>query len=274
MYLTPTPERGGIPVMAEPVPVTVPATLPTTSQPLPDTPTPTQLPTGTPTVTPLQSTPTIDTTLIPTSDIPPILYYTQSGDTLSAVAARFGVETNQITSAVTLPLTGLIDPGTLLVIPDVLGEVGPNTQILPDSEFVFSVTAADFDIYAYIAEAGGELSKYREYLGSAGWTTGAQAIERIAVENSINPRLLLAILDYEGNWVTGRPRDYRHTQYPMGFEKRFEQGVFRQMVLAVNHLHTGYYGSIRTSVSRRCTRRSSAIPGCALRTLARSSRTA
>ena len=60
---------------------------------------------------------------------------------------------------------------------------------MPDSEIVFSVTAADFDIYRYIAEAGGELSKYREYLGSVGWTTGSRAIERIAVRKLDQPAL-------------------------------------------------------------------------------------
>lgn len=242
VYQTPTSVSGGIPVMAEPAPVTVPATQTPTIPPASATATPTQEPTQTPTVTPLQNTPTIQANLIPTSDTPPILYYVQSGDTMSAVANRFGIKMEEITSAVPLPAIGLIDPGTLLVIPDKLDGFGPNAQILPDSEFVFSATAADFDIYAYIGTAGGELSKYREYLGSAGWTTGSQAIERIAVENSINPRLLLALLDYEGNWVSGSPRDFRHTQYPMGFDRRFEQGVFRQMILAVNHLHVGYYG--------------------------------
>jgi LasA protease len=240
--MTPTPESGGLSIMAEPVPVIIPTTQTPAGEPVPATLTPTQEPTQTATVTPLQNTPAIETTLIPNSGTPAILYYSQSGDSLSAVAARFGVESGEITSAGPLSPTGLIDPGTLLVIPDKLGDHGPNAQIMPDSEIVFSVTAADFDIYAYIAAAGGELSKYREYLGSVGWTTGSQAIERIAIENSINPRLLLAILDYEGNWVTGSARDYRHTQYPMGFDKRFEQGVFRQMILAVNHLYTGYYG--------------------------------
>ena len=240
--MTPTPETGGIPVMAEPVPVTIPTTLTPASEPVPATPTPTQEPIQTASVTPLQNTPTIETTLIPNSGTPPVLYYSQSGDSLTAVAARFGVELSEITSAGPLPPNGLIDPGTLLVIPDKLGDYGPNIQIMPDSEIVFSVTAADFDIYAYIAAASGELSKYREYLGSVGWTTGSQAIERITIENSINPRLLLAILDYEGNWVTGSPTDYLHTQFPMGFDERFEQGVFRQMILAVNHLYTGYYG--------------------------------
>lgn len=248
VYATPTSESKGSPGLAGQAPAITP-TLPTApvepsvsvSEVLAATPTQTLEPTNTPLPASTQE-PAINTTPLPTSDTPPILYYAQSGDTLSAVAARFGVNPNEITATQTLPRTGLIDPGTLLVIPDELTDYGPNAQIMPDSEVVFSVSAADFDIYAYVAEAGGELSKYREFLSSAGWTTGSQAIERIAIENSINPRLLLSVLDFEGKWVTGKPQDYRHTQYPMGFEKEFEKGIFRQMVLAVNQLYIGYYG--------------------------------
>ena len=239
-YMTPTPDSMSvISVVQAPTQPVLPTPV---SEPVPATPTPIPQPTDTPVVAPTQSDPGLETTPFPTSDSPPILYYSQSGDTLPAVAVHFGVTPDEITSSKTLPKIGLIDPGTLLVIPDQQLQYGPNAQIMPDSEIVFSVTATDFDIYAYIGEAGGELSKYKEYLGSAGWTTGSQAIDRISIENSINPRLLLALLDYEGNWVTGNPSDYLHTQYPMGFESEFEKGVFRQMVLAVNQLYSGYYG--------------------------------
>ena len=212
------------------------------SEPISATPTLIPTPTKTPVVALTPKDPEANTTPLPTSDKPPILYYSQSGDTLAAVAAHFSVETDEITSSKSLPRTGLIDPGTLLVIPEKLTEYGPSAQIMPDSEIVFSVSAADFDIFAYVEEAGGELASYREYLSSAGWTTGSQAIARIASENSINPRLLLAILDFEGNWVTGSPTDYLHTHYPMGFEQEFEKGVFRQTVIVVNQLYIGYYG--------------------------------
>jgi len=240
-YVTPTSFASEISVVIEPTQPVLPTPV---SEPIPATPTPTSTPspTETPVVLFTPKETVLETTPLPTSDGPPILYYSQSGDTLQAVAAHFDVETTEITSAESLPASGLIDPGTLLVIPERLADYGPNAQIMPDSEIIFSVSAADFDASAYIAEAGGELSKYREFLGSTGWTTGSQAIERIAIENSINPRLLLAILDYEGHWVTGNPSDYLHTQFPMGFESQFEKGVFRQMILAVNHLYTGYYG--------------------------------
>ena len=238
-YLTPTPYAQQFPVALE---LSTNVTPTPASEPVPATPTKFLAPTRTPVIAPTKKEPAVEKTPLPTLDVPPFLYYAQSGDTLNAVATRFGALPDEITSSEALPETGLIDPGTLLVIPERLTEYGPDAQIMPDSEIVYSVSAADFDIYAYVSEAGGDLSKYKEYLSSAGWTTGAQAIERIAMENSINPRLLLAILDYEGDWVTGSPTDFLHKNYPMGFEEEFEKGIFRQMVIAVNQLHVGYYG--------------------------------
>jgi len=199
-----------------------------------------------PTITPVAASSriqaTVTPTLLPTPDAPPILYYTQSGDTLPAVATRFGVHQNEITSSQPIPKFGWINPGVLLVIPDRLEEFGPNAQVIPDSEVVFSTAATDFDVFSYVSEAGGELSKYREFLNSTGWETGAEIIERLARENSINPRLLLAVLDYQGNWVTSSPDNYLKRTYPMGYEKEFKDGIFSQMVWAVNQLFAGYYG--------------------------------
>lgn len=229
---------------------------------IPDTPTatasPTPLPrptrtfTPTPTLIPLQSstpsspstrTSSVEATLTPTFDVPATLYYAQSGDTVPALAARFNVDPSEVRADAALPESGLIAPGTLLVIPDrITDQTTPNIQLIPDSELVFSATATDFDIAAYIKDANGNLSRYREYLGSTGWTSGADEIKRLAYENSINPRLLLAILDYESRWVHGKPVDALHTDYPMGYQNTLYKGLFSQMVWAVNQLSIGYYG--------------------------------
>jgi LasA protease len=179
----------------------------------------------------------------PTFDVPAILYYAQSGDTLEAVAHRFEVEPSEVRSEASLPETGLVAPGTLLVIPDrIVQSTTPSDQIIPDSELVFSGTAADFDIAGYIGQAGGRLAGYREYLGSTGWTTGPDEIRRLAYENSINPRLLLAILEYESRWVDSESVDLIHDEYPMGYVNLYYRGLFSQMVWAVNQLSIGYYG--------------------------------
>jgi hypothetical protein len=88
--------------------------------------------------------------------------------------------------------------------------------LIPDSEVVFSPSAADFDVEAYVQEAGGYLSTYYDWLGSTGKTSGAAIVKRIATENSINPRLLLALLEYQSGWIYGQPDNLLKTDYPMG----------------------------------------------------------
>ena len=182
-------------------------------------------------------------TATPLNDAAPFLYYAQSGDMLSAVAARFNVSESEIISDADLTKTTLIDPGTLLVIPNRINEATtPNIQLLPDSEFVFSATGLDFDTEAYVKEQNGYLSTFRDYLGSTGWIQGYDAIDRLAIENSVNPRLLLALLEYEARWVRGQPIDLLHTDFPMGFNDYHYKGMSVQMTWAINTMSIAYYG--------------------------------
>jgi len=212
-----------------------------TADPPTPIPTWTPQPTFTPTSTPFPPTPTL--TPVSVTQRAPLLYYAQAGDSLSAVAAHFGVEASEITSSETLPETGLLLPDTLLIIPNRLGETTPYVPIMPDSEVVYSPSAMDFDIDSYVTEAGGYLgATYREYLVSTGWNNGAQAVQRIAIDNSINPRLLLALIQYESGWVNGQPSNLAQEDYPLGFINYYYRGLFRQMMLAVQELSNGYYG--------------------------------
>jgi LasA protease len=191
------------------------------------------------------ATSTIESAPVNMTNVPTLLYYTQSGDWLPAVAKRFGVDVSEITSPKILAVNGLLDVGTLLIIPDRRDQTIQYTaavQILPDNEVVFSATALDFDILTYVKEAGGHLSSYREYLGTSGWTTGAGVIERTAYENSVNSRLLLALLDYEARWVRGTPENKFRTDYPFGHENFRNKGLFMQLAWGVSKLSIGYYG--------------------------------
>ena len=196
-------------------------------------------------ITPDAAPPFVESTatIVPSYDAAPFLYYAQSGDMLSAVANRFGVEESEITSDADLTKTTLIDPGTLLIIPNRITEaMTPNVQIMPDAEVIFSFTAADFDVKEFVKQAGGHLSKFKDYLGSTGWINGDDAIERLAIENSINPRLILGLLEFESRWVRGQPIDVLHTEYPMGFNDYHYKGMTVQMVWAINNMAIAYYG--------------------------------
>lgn len=189
-----------------------------------------------PTSPPVAPTPAPNTT-----PLPPVLYYAQAGDTLPAVAVRFGVGQDEITSTENFPVEGFIPPGKLLIIPNRLGETGPADLLIPDSEIVYSPSALDLDIDAYVRDAGGYLSRYREYLAE-GWVSGAQVVYKVAVENSINPRVLLALLEYQSQWVFGSPDNLAKSEYPLGWVHYDKKGLYKQLAWAVQQLSIGYYG--------------------------------
>ncbi len=172
---------------------------------------------------------------------PPVLYYTQAGDTLAAVAVRFGIQPAEITSPNEIPGQGLLEPGQLLIIPSILGETTPADELMPDSEIVYSPSAVDFDIKQYVKDAGGYLNTYTQYLKSEN-LTGAEVIQRVAIENSINPRLLLALLEYQSHWVFGQPANLAQQDYPMGYTEFTSKGLYGQLSWAMTQLSDGYYG--------------------------------
>jgi LasA protease len=222
------------------------AMLGNTAIPLENLPTSTPAPTDPPlpTRTPLVlDSPTPSPSPSPTipANAPPLLYYVQAADTLPVIAVRFNVSPGEITSPDPIVTDTLLTPGQLLIIPHRLANTTTSQHILPDSELVYSPSAIDFDIDAYVKKAGGKLSGYKEWLKSTGTNTGAQIIQRVALENSINPRLLLALLEYNSHWVTGQPENQNQEDYPMGLIDLNEKGLYRQMVWAVNQLSVGYF---------------------------------
>ncbi len=178
-------------------------------------------------------------TLTPTKS-PPVLYYTQPGDTLANLSARFGVQSKEITSPDPIKPSGLLKPGQLLLIPRDLGETSPTTRIFPDSEIVNSPTSLGFDIDNYVNNANGYLKTYREYLGTS-MKTGAEVVLQVATDNSFSPRLLLSLVEFQGHWVTGQPGNLAESEYPLGWYDINYRGLYRQLTWAVEQLSIGYY---------------------------------
>lgn len=238
-------------VEGEPVPTQVQASpIPPTVTEIPSQ-TPTSPPTEVPTITATPSTPepVISPTPPPTPTLSvsnqpdTIVYQSQPGDTLSAVAVRYGVVPSDITAdGGTLPDSGLlVDPGTVLLIPRRLGPTGPSDKLIPDSEMVFSPHAVDFDIKSFVDQQGGFLKSYQEYVGKQ-MRSGAAVLAMAARDNSVNPRLLLAMLEYQSHWVTDPTRPAGAAlDYPMGHEDPTMKGLYRQLTWLSNELGKGYY---------------------------------
>ncbi|HEX2979816.1 MAG TPA: hypothetical protein VHO48_06110 [Anaerolineaceae bacterium] len=179
------------------------------------------------------NTPTVTHTPDPkASPEPPILYYAQAGDTLPVVAKRFNVSPEEITSSGPIPETGFINPNQVLFIPRRLGDTTPSTQLMPDSEVVYSPSVAGFDIAAFLKDAGGYASAQSD---------AAEIIRKAALNNSIHPRILVGLLEYQSHWVFGQPTTLAETNYPMGDYDVKKQYLSAQVSWAIDQLSIGYY---------------------------------
>jgi hypothetical protein len=135
----------------------------------------------------------------------------------------------------------LIDPEIILLIPRRLGVTGPSDLLIPDSELIFSPHAADFDIEAYVEKQGGYLGRYREIIGKR-WRNGPEVVAIVARDNSINPRILLAFLEYFSGWVSDPTLpDAAQLKFPLAHTDPQTQGLFRQLTWLANELGVGYY---------------------------------
>jgi len=168
------------------------------------------------------------------------IYAIRSGDTLEVVASHFSVAPAAITSVEALPESGILPPGHFLVIPKKTDNLLEREMILPDSAVIDSPCAADFDISAFVSAAGGYLSTFSQLVAGAR-ISGAEVVQRVADNQSVNPRLLLAIVEYRSGLVYGsyEPSNINH---PLGFNNEFYKGLYQELSLAARMVNTGYYG--------------------------------
>jgi LasA protease len=129
-------------------------------------------------------------------------------------------------------------------IPDVSvsGAASSDFKIIPDSELVFGPVSSTLDVDAFIQKQGGFLSHYSEFVDEKGTTlTGLEIVKQISYEYSVNPRLLLALLEYQSGWVTQNEISEKQLTYPMKLIDETRQGLYIQLSWAANQLNFGFY---------------------------------
>jgi len=242
--------RGDVEIASNSIPIEYPIDQQPTQIIVQSTATPTISSGELTTATPSRPTPVASPTLPPTPTlsvggaVENLLYESQPGDVLRSLAIRFGVIPSDIraTSGLLPQDGGLVDPGLILVIPDRLENTGPSDRLLPDSELVYSPHTADFDVSAFISSKGGFLNTYTEYVAGL-VRSGSEIVDRAALAHSINPRLLLAFLEYSSGWVTNSTQPSGDAlNYPIGMIDIQYQGLYKQLTWLSNELGKGYYG--------------------------------
>jgi LasA protease len=112
---------------------------------------------------------------------------------------------------------------------------------LPDSEVVYSPAALGFDLEQAVQNSCGPLASYRQYLTDTRWNSAEQVLERVALENSINPRLLLGLLQYQSGCFQDSPLVSQALDYGMGATTWYRKDLYGQLVWAVEGLEKAYY---------------------------------
>jgi murein DD-endopeptidase MepM/ murein hydrolase activator NlpD len=172
------------------------------------------------------------------------VHVVQRGDTLAVIARWYGVTVEAIVAANNLPDEDVLSVGQALVIPTSAYSTGLSFKIIPDSELVFGPALAGFDTAQLVQRYPNSfLANYSEQINDRLWS-GAEIIDRVALEQSINPRLLLALLEYQSQWLSQRTVSGDAALYPMGYIEQPDRvyGLYRQLDWAGKMLQTGYYG--------------------------------
>ncbi len=124
----------------------------------------------------------------------------------------------------------------------VSGAASSDFKIIPDSELVYGPMSSTLDVEAFIQQQGGYLSRHSEYVDEKGMTlTGAEIVKQVSYEYSVNPRLLLALLEYQSGWVTQSEISGKLQTYPMKLIDDTRQGLYIQLSWAANQLNFGFY---------------------------------
>lgn len=171
-------------------------------------------------------------------------YTAISGDTLPVLAIRFNTSVEEIRAAnpIIPPDATTLPPGMPMQIPIYYRALwGSPFQILPDSLFINGPAQIGFDTSAFVDGYPGWLREYRAYAAGAN-RTGAEIIDYVALNFSVSPRVLLALLEYQTGALTSASLpQHLDARYPLGYESRNHRGLYLQLVWAANQLNQGYY---------------------------------
>lgn len=163
------------------------------------------------------------------------------GDTLGTIAQQYGVTVEELLALNPLDNPDIVPIGQELRLPGSAQPplVGPSLKLIPDSELVYGPAARDFDVRAFVTPLGGYLTGFSETVEGR-QLDGPAIVELIANRYSINPRLLLAVLEHQSGWLTLTAP--ARVDYPLGYEEPAAAGLYWQLYWAANLLNLGYYG--------------------------------
>ncbi len=165
----------------------------------------------------------------------------RAGETLGYIAQLYGSSIEELQTANQLGQSDMLYVGQVLQIPRQGELTGSSFKIIPDSELVYGPAMRGFDVAAFVARFNSYLLSYHEEVEGQ-LLSGPAIVQLLADRYSVNPRLLLAVLEYRTGWVTQPTANVVDDGYPLGHVQENSAGLYKQLSWAANELSWGYYG--------------------------------
>ena len=176
---------------------------------------------------------------LPTLRTEDITYIVQWGDTIRAIAYQYNLLPQKIINVNGITNPGLIFAGQKLLLPaPVIWDTGPGFKLIPDSELINSPYTVRFRTVSFINNQSGYLKDYQEEVDDE-LHNGSEIVQRISEDYSINPRLLIALIEHQSQWVTTKKN--KNNPYPLSYEEAGYEGLYRQLIWVADELNRGYY---------------------------------
>lgn len=180
---------------------------------------------------------------IPTPQYGPFVYHTiNAGESLSYIAYVYGIEVEALVAMNQLDgPEALIQVDQLLRVPAQVDAVAPEEVLLPDSEVVYGPSTVNFEVAKFVEEQGGYLAEYEQYVDNEP-LSGADLVEHVSQQFSVGPRLLLALLEHYGGWVTNPTLTAEQLNGPLGPRNPRGGDLYLALTFTANRINAGYYG--------------------------------
>jgi LasA protease len=107
-------------------------------------------------------------------------------------------------------------------------------------DFVYGPSVGDFDIDAYVNKQPGYLRSSPQFVAGA-QRTGGQTVLYVAQQYSVNPRLLLALMEWRTGALSNPDVPPEVRSQPLGAIPGV-RGMFQQLAYAAEQMSLGYYG--------------------------------
>ncbi|MBN2047965.1 MAG: LysM peptidoglycan-binding domain-containing M23 family metallopeptidase [Anaerolineaceae bacterium] len=170
-------------------------------------------------------------------------YVVQTGDTLPALAAHFNTSEAEIRAANSILPKDLttLPAGLPLQIPIYYHALwGSAFQILPDKSFVNGPDAVDLNAYRFVRSHNGWLRNETTF-GGGNNLSGGQIVDYVATNYSINPKLLLALLEYQSGALSDPAAPDFDSDYVLKINDPRRSQLILQLNSAASMLNRVYY---------------------------------